>query len=248
MKMIKETVSKRYVFGFMDETGLLHSPITDRIFALGLIKLQHPKDLHRAIIDFKNKKKFHQEFHFTDVNSHNWRLYLEFIKLFFNACGSSFHALVFDKSKLDIKQFFRGNHEHAYNAYTAKLIAGALEKGEYIVIIADDVSTPKSDNFEKEVKKKVKLKTQRNALFGIVRVESHAVSEIQMVDVLLGLVGYAFKIKYGLLKEKRQSKLRLLKELQKVINIKTMAINLKKRIKGGGMFEIKEFTPLEIKK
>jgi len=248
MKLIKEVVNKQYVFGFMDETGLLHSPITDKVFALGLIKLQHPKDLHRAIINFKNKKKFHQEFHFNEVNNYNWRLYLEFVRIFFDASRASFHSLVFDKSKLDIKQFFKGNHDHAYNAYTAKLIAGALSKGEYIVVIADDVNTPKSDNFEKEVKKKVKNKVDRNALFGIVRVESHAVSEIQMVDVLLGLVGYAFKIKYGLLREKKPAKLRLLKEVQNLLGVKILAIDLKKKIKGGGAFEIKEFLPLEVKK
>lgn len=232
----------------MDETGLLHTPVTDRVFALGLLKLHHPSKLHREIINFKNKKQFHEEFHFNDVSNVNLSLYSEFIDMFFKVYGCEFHAMVFDKKELDISKFFKGNHANAYNAYVAKLVSDSLDKGEYIAVIADDVNTPKSDNFEKQVKQKVKQKSDRNALFGIVRVESHAVSEIQMTDVLLGLTGYAYKIRYGLIKGRRDSKLRLLKYLQKMLGVGGLSEGVEKRVKGGGRFVVKEFNPIKSKK
>ena len=229
----------------MDETGLLQTPKTDRVFALGLLKLHHPMHLHRAIIDFKNSKKFHGEFHFTNISGNNWRMYSELLDLFFTIPKCQFYSIVFDKGILDFETFFKGDHIHAYNSFVAKIISEALNKGEYIAIIADDVSTPKGDNFEKQIKKKVKQKAGRNALFGIVRVESHAVSEIQMTDVLLGLVGYAFKIKYGLIPNPSRVKVRLLRSFQEKLNIDFLAKALKKEIKGGGLFKVKEFLSLK---
>lgn len=248
MVITKTQISKKYLFGFMDETGLLHTPVTDRIFALGLLKLHHPSSLHREIINFKNKKRFYKEFHFTDVSERNWRLYSEFIDMFFNIYGCEFQAMVFDKKELDIKKFFKGNHANAYNAYVAKLVADSLSMGEYVAVVADDVNTPKSDNFEKQVKDKVKLKSKRNALFGIIRVESHAVSEIQMTDVLLGLVGYAYKIKYELIKGQREGKLRLLKHLQSWLKVEKLSDGMEKKIRGGGKFVVREFNPVVAKK
>jgi len=248
MVKTKAQINKKYLFGFMDETGLLHTPVTDRVFALGLLKLHHPSRLHREIINFKNKKRFHEEFHFTDVSDRNWRLYSEFIDMFFNVYGCEFHSMVFDKKELDIKKFFKGNHANAYNAYVAKLVTDSLDIGEYIAVVADDVNTPKSDNFEKQVKNKVKSKSKRNALFGIIRVESHAVSEVQMTDVLLGLVGYAFKIKYGLIKGKKAGQLRSLKHLQNLLKVKLLSDGVDKKIRGGGRFVVNEFNPVVVKK
>lgn len=234
--------SQKKLFGFMDETGLLHTPATDRIFALGLLKLECSSRFHREIINFKNRKRFHGEFKFVEVSDKNWRLYGYFLDIFFNILGGSFYALVFDKQYLDINKFFKGNHEKAYNSFVAKLIALGLDKSEYITILADDVSTPKSDNFEKQVKYKVKERLKRNALFGIIRVESHAVSEIQMTDVLIGLIGYAFKLKYHLIKKIDRGKLRLLKKLQTDLRIDFLSEGVDKKIRGGGKFFVKEFS------
>lgn len=54
-------------FGFIDEVGLLHSPKEDRVFGLGLLKIQHPSQVHREIIQYKNKINFHGEFKFSDI-------------------------------------------------------------------------------------------------------------------------------------------------------------------------------------
>jgi len=85
----------------------------------------------------------------------------------------------------------------------------------------------------------VREKIKRNALFGIVRVESHAISELQLVDVLLGSVGYAFKLKYNN-QPPSKGKLAVLKHIQNKLNINIMSESFKKR-KTGGHFEVVEF-------
>jgi len=234
--------SAKNTFGFMDEVGLLHSPHTERVFGLGLLKLHHPSELHRKILNYKNKTRFHSEFKFADVNNKNLKLYKGFIDLFFETKHSCFNCILFDKQNLDLKNHFKNNHYRAYNSFTGKLIAESLDTGEYIVVLADDLSTPKHDNFEKEVKHKVKLKARRNALYGICRLESHAVSELQMVDALIGTVAYAFKVKYGVAGSNRKSaKFRLLVHLQNKLNTDYLAESHDYKLKYGIKFKVNEF-------
>lgn len=231
-----------HAFGYLDETGLLHSPATDRVFGMGLIVSPNTRELHRAIINLKNKRRYHKELKFSEVTTQNLPVYLDLIDIFFACTNARFHALIIDKSQKPVLK--RGTHQSAYNKFAAELIADSVGKNkgtasEYITILADDISTRRDDKFEKVVRERIKTKHRRNALFGIARLESHAVSEIQMVDVLLGLVAYAFKIKYGLV-HGSGAQLRLLKHLQvklgKVFLAQTQQISLAR----GEIFEIIE--------
>jgi hypothetical protein len=105
---------KKYLFGFMDETGLLNSVVTERVFAIGLIKLHHPKDIHRENVSLKDRKSFHKEFKFTDITINNQKLYCDLIDIFFNGVECSFSCLVFDKTKLNLEKFFSGDYISAY--------------------------------------------------------------------------------------------------------------------------------------
>jgi hypothetical protein len=231
-----------HVFGFMDETGLLNTSPTDRVFGLGLLVCQNPRELHRAIITLKNKRRYHREFKFTDVTKQNLRVYLELIDIFFSCTNNRFHSLVVDKNNFKVK---KGQKPHiAYNMLAAKLISSAVDykKGkssEYITILADDVSTSKDDRFEKTIREAIKKKKRRNALFGICRLESHAVSEIQIVDVLLGLVAYSYKIKHGTIRGSG-AKLRLLKHLQRKLDISELSNNQSIKLRRGEVFEVTE--------
>lgn len=232
------------VFGYLDETGLLHTSATDRIFGMGLLVCPNPRELHRAIITLKNRRRYHREFKFSDVTKQNLPVYLDLIDIFFSCTNNRFHGLVVDKQTYKvIAKPGRGYHA-AYNKLAAKLVSGSIGKGrgkasEYITILADDVSTSKEDKFEKVIRETVKQKKRRNALFGIARLESHAVTEIQMVDVLLGLVAYSYKIKYGLVRGSGAS-LRLLKHLQKKLGIQDLSQAQTIKLSRGELFEIRE--------
>lgn len=233
------------LFGYLDETGLLHSPATDKVFGLGLIICHNPKKLHRDIINFRNKRKYYKEFKSTDIRTHNLPIYKELIDIFIHSGNVSFSSLLFDKKQLDLDKYFKGNYEKAYGVYVAKLIADALEEesskgSNYIVVLADDVSTSKDDRFEKVVKEKVKMRLRRNAVFGVARLESHAITEIQMTDVLLGIVAYAFKVKFGMVKGKG-AKLEMVKYLQNKLDIEKLSESQKIKKRGGLRFSVEEF-------
>jgi hypothetical protein len=229
------------VFGFMDEVGSIHSTKVDRVFGLGLIKVPRSNQLHRSISSFRNKKNFHGEFKFKDVDDRNLSLYKQLIDIFFASDNLHFGCIFFDKDKLDFDKYFKNNYYKAYNAFASKLISDLLDVSEYIAIVADDISTPKSDNFEKEMYDKVRLRTRRSALFGVCRLESHCVNEIQITDVILGTVAYDFKIKYGVVKPKRNAKFALVKHLRNHLNSASLSEPREFSLKRGVKFSIKEF-------
>lgn len=233
---------RRHVFGFLDETGLLHSPQTDRVFALGLLVCPNPRELHKAIVRLKNKRRYHREFKFSDVSKQNLRVYLELVDVFFDCISNRFHVVVVDKQHLKIPK--TTSTHTVYNRIAANLVADSIDRAskrqsEYMTILADDVSTSKDDKFERILRDEVKRKQRRNALFGIARLESHAVSEIQIVDVLLGTVAYAYKIKMGIIRGSG-AKLRLLKHLQRKLGIQIIAQEQTIKVKRGEMFEVIE--------
>lgn len=233
------------LFGYLDETGLLHSPATDKVFGLGLTICHNPKKLHRDIINFRNRRRYYKEFKSTDIRQQNLPIYKELVDIFFDSKHVSFSSLLFDKKQLDLNKYFKGNYERAYGVYVAKLIADALEEesgkgSNYIVVLADDVSTSKDDRFERVVKEKVKMRLRRNAVFGVARLESHAITEIQLTDVLLGIVAYAFKVKFGMVKGK-SAKLEMVKYLQKKLDIEKLSESQKIKKRGGLRFSIEEF-------
>src|SRR3989338_5252191 len=85
------------VFGFLDESGLLKSPMADKIFALGLLKLISPRYLHKKIVNLKNQMNFHEEFKFTKINNSSLKAYKKLIDNYFDTHFTSF-SLVFDKT------------------------------------------------------------------------------------------------------------------------------------------------------
>lgn len=233
------------VFGYLDETGLLHTSRTDRLFGLGLLICPNPRELHRAIIRLNNKRRYHNEFKFSDITKQNLPVYLELIDIFFDCTNNRFHVCLVDKQVVKVVSG-KGHHTAAYNKLAAGLVANAIDKGrgkasEYVTILADDVSTNKDDRFERVIRDTVRRKLRRNALFGIARLESHAISELQIVDVLLGLVAYSYKIKLGLVRG-GGAKLRLLKHLQKKLGITELSTEQVIRLRRGELFEVKEIT------
>jgi hypothetical protein len=233
---------RSHVFGFIDETGLLHSARTDRIFALGLLLSQNTRELHRAIINLKNRRNYHREFKFTDITSQNFLIYKELVDIFFNCTNNRFHCLIVDKNNFHT---IRNEKSHtSYNKLAASLIADSIDykrsrASEYITVLADDISASKDDRFEKIIRDTVKKKHRRNALFGIARLESHAVSEIQMTDVLLGLVAYSYKIRLGAAKGSG-AKLRLLKHLQRKLATSELSHEQSIKLARGEIFQVTE--------
>jgi hypothetical protein len=229
---------RRDLIAYLDETGVLNR-VSDKIFGLGLVMSPDINNLHRALINYRNRVRYYHEFKFKDVGTHNILYYINLINEFFNAPNSMFTCFVYDKASLVIT-----NYERAYNSFCGKLVADLIQSlgggyTDYLTILADDMSTSKANHFEREIKAKVKQKTRRSAVTSVVRLESHAVTEIQLCDVLLGTVAYAFKIEQGIVKPDK-AKLQLVKYLQKRLRIPILAITMDKKVKNGVRFKVTE--------
>jgi len=231
---------RSHIFGYLDETGLLHTPPTDRFFGLGLVIVQNPRQLHRAIIKLKNKQHYYKEFKFSNVNPRNLAIYKQLIDICFATHGLRFNSCIVDKTKLK-----KGHHVRTYNGYAGYLIANAIDQAdekvsEYITVLADDVSTNSiDDQFEKMVRARIKTVTRRNALFGICRIESHAVTELQICDVLIGAVAYAHKMQVGNVSTKG-AKAQIVKYIQTKINAFALTQDMNLHLRNSIMFCIKE--------
>lgn len=85
------------------------------------------------------------------------------------------------------------------------------------------------------VRNRIRLVTRRNALFGICRIESHAVTELQICDVLIGAVAYAHKMRVGSVST-RGPKAQLVKYLQQKLNVNSLSRNLDLHLHNGLVF------------
>lgn len=240
-KVLSGPKNKRNYIGYLDETGLLTN--SDRYFGLGLLTCLDINELHRRLIVFRNKSNYHKEFKFTHIGTHNILYYKDLLKEFFTIPNCSFVAAVYDKSNIKIK-----DSDKAYNSYCGQIISDHIKMletdktSDYFTLLADDISTPKHNRFEKEIRNKVKAKLRRNAINNIVRLESHAVTEIQLTDVLIGTVVYSYKVQMGLVKKPQNAKIQLVKHLQKLLHINKLSSPMETKVKNGIRFAIKEFN------
>jgi hypothetical protein len=209
--------------------------------------VQNPRKLHRNVIQLKDQQKFYREFKFRDINNHNLPTYKKLIDIIFGTQGLRFNCVIVDKSKRTAR-----HHVSSYNGYAGYLIANAIDQtdnnnvSEYITVLADDVSTNSiNDKFEKMVRDRMRKVTRRNALFGICRLESHAVTELQICDVLVGTVAYAHKMTAGSVST-RGSKAQLIKYVQKKLNTFSLSQNLDLHLHNGIMFCVTQKLSIKV--
>ncbi|MES2971753.1 MAG: DUF3800 domain-containing protein [Patescibacteria group bacterium] len=227
---------RSHIFGFLDETGLLHTPPTDRFFGMGLVIVQNPRQLHRSIVRFKDQKQFYKEFKFSEIKTANLATYKTLMDICFDTHSLRFNCYIVDKTARTTN-----HHIRSYNGYAGYLIAHAIDQAdekvsEYITVLADDVSTNSiNDRFESMVRERIRQVTRRGALFGICRLESHAVTELQICDVLVGAVAYAHKMGVGSVSTKG-AKAQLVKYIQKKLNVFSLSQDLNLHLRNGVMF------------
>lgn len=230
---------RRNLQGYLDETGLLHN--SDRFFGLGLLVSPNINKLHGEFLRLRNRMSFHNEFKFTEVTSNNILYYKDFISEFFKCPHNTFLGVIYDKDGIQIK-----DARKAYNSFCGSIIADYINKlsgadtTDYITLLADDISTPKDDHFEREITHKIKLKTRRQAVNSIIRLESHAVTEIQLCDVLIGAIAYSYKVKSHIIKRPNPEKLELVKHIQRRVGVPALSTSLNRRLNNDICFMVKE--------
>src|SRR3989338_13251 len=174
-------------FGFIDETGVLHSDAEQRFFGIGLLKCEDTSALYEELRILKNRvesklKKGNFEFKFSSITGGSYEFYYELINLYSKFARLQFCSLVLDKVNpaIKIEEVFPDTWE-AYIGYSKLLIKNNVKPNDSICIIADFLGKPKTSNkyYESEIRT---LPIVYNATV----LESHASLFIQLVDVLVG--------------------------------------------------------------
>lgn len=235
------------VWGYLDETGSLGSSMSG-VFGMGLLVTPSPRILHKRICDLRSELRYKGEFKFSNVRDTNLPLYKKLLNVYFESINARFTTNVYLRDNFESDLHKSGQIYKVYNRVSARLISSSLDKGnytqsDYIAVIADDISTQIDDNFEYEIRSYIKSKHRRNALFGMSRAESHAFAELQICDVLLGTVAYAFKLKHSLLETSpNPGKLGLVKHLQRHLGVDSLAEDVVVKRKYGHRFDICDKT------
>lgn len=232
------TTDIQTTFCFFDETGLLNSP-RDRFFGVGMIKIQHPEDLYLKMKELRDKLKFYDELKWSEIYTRNAPVMNQFIDLFFNYGEAQFSCYIFKKNDIDLNKHFKGNLYDAYQAFASMEVCANLNKNESAILIMDDLSTPISITFERNIKKRINTKFQRNAAYGVVRMYSKGVELIQLTDLLLGAVCYDFKRDAGLIPGPGVAKSSVLDHLKKKSKIKSLATDVNKNNINVWVFKVK---------
>lgn len=167
------------IFSFMDETGHLRR---DPHFLIGLVKIQRPGLFNDKLRRLRDKHKFYDEIKFEKMSNLRVKFYKEVINLFTRYENISYHAVIRKRKPLFKKPW------RIYNQMAVELIKDCIGGNEILCVWADDIVTPKEDDYEVFIKETINNYFKRLALFGICRIESRPVDLIQVADLIGGSI------------------------------------------------------------
>jgi len=170
--------------------------------------------LDKVLEQAKSTKSF--EMKFKSINQENQDLYIHILHKYFKQANYRFSAIVLDRQSPDFKPGGM-SHWDRYLNNAAMLIANNIKNvvnGEFVVI-ADQITQPENHNpYENYLCDKIrerlkKISMSEEALFGSIRIESHSATFLQLVDILVGAIGYDF---LGEDKERKVEFMKILRE------------------------------------
>lgn len=175
--------------GFLDETGAINS---DQIFGVGLLRVEEPSRLLRAIQKERDRAHWYREIKFSDLTLSSLGFFKRVVDVCFRFDSVSFYCFVADRAQDDpIARF--GSPWSAYGKLAEQLVVGALHRGELINILADNYSTPDSVLFEEDLKRSVNQRLNRLAVTSVCRLDSRCADGLQLADVLTSAVALEFR-------------------------------------------------------
>lgn len=172
---------------------------------VGMLKLA-TGTLSNEVNLFRERVRYYRTFSFGAVRDHNLKLYKQLVDIYFTVPYTSFSVFYHDK-----------------NYSLGQLIANNLNKQENIVaFVSSQYHRPAHRSSEEEAKEMVKKKMRRDALFGIHPISPRESSELQMAQVLLGIVSHAVSL-LDTDPIAKNAKFRLVKHLQRHLNTDKLA-------------------------
>ena len=163
--------------------------------SLGLIKcpLENTKDVSLRLKEIKQKHGLSYDFEmkWNKVSISKVNFYLDIIDYFFDDDDLMFRGLIADKSNLNHESYSQ-SHDDWYYKMIFLLMKPILSPQDKFRIYLDKKDTRSSDKVHKlhDVLCNNLYDFNRNIVERVQVIESHAVEQLQLADLLLGAVGY----------------------------------------------------------
>jgi len=154
------------------------------------------QDIKEAIKKLRDKYNLHGEFKWTRVSPSKLAFYLELIDLFFATDSMRFRCLVLPALQLDAIRFHSGDTELMFYKFYYQLLHHWIEDANTYRIFVDMKTNRIGGRLERL--REVLASANRFAFVEQIQaLPSNEVDLLQLVDVLIGAVGYRFHSRKG---------------------------------------------------
>lgn len=213
-------------FCFLDESGTLN-PKSQPYFTVGMIKCSQPYYLQQKIRYIRERNKFWWELKFSDLNKVKIKTALEILDALFKTRNIHFSSYSIDKKSEYFKNEFHSNPFIAYEQITKHLLRGNMRKNEVLIVLADNVITPKRNKFEVNVKNSINNKFQRLAIAGVCRLDSRSNDLLQLADLLIGSINYELLLKDKVIEKPSRYKKEFIDKLKSNLGVDKLTENFR---------------------
>lgn len=165
------------------------------IMTLGVVwcPLEKTREIATRIREFKVKHGFSADFEikWTKVSPAKTQFYLDIVDYFFDDDDLHFRGLIVDKAQLDHSRF-QQDHDDWYYKMIFLLLQTVFVPNAQFRIYLDKKDTRSANKVAKlhDVLCHNAYDFQRTMIERVQVIESHAVEQLQIADLLLGAVGY----------------------------------------------------------
>lgn len=208
-------------FCFLDESGNLGVK-NQPYFTVGMIKCSQPYYLQQKMRYIREKNRFYFEMKFGGLNKSKIGVALEMLDAFFDTKSISFCSYTIDKRSEYFKKEFHSDPFYAYEQVTKQLLSGSLRKSEVLIVLADNIVTPKRNQFEVNVKNHLNKNFNRLAIAGVCRLDSRTNDLLQMTDLLIGSINFELIRESGLNPSPSESKLKFVEKFKEYLGVDSL--------------------------
>ncbi len=208
-------------FCFLDESGTLDIK-TQPYFTVGMIKCSQPYYLQQKIRYIRESNMFWWELKFKNLNDAKLKVAFLILEALFNTRSIFYTSYSIDKRSKYFKNEFHSDPFFAYEQIASQLLEGNLRKNEVLIVLADNVVTPKRNKFEVNIKNNLNNKFDRLAIAGVCRLDSRTNDLLQLTDLITGSINYELLINDGVIPAPSAAKQEFVKKFKENLGIQTL--------------------------
>lgn len=208
-------------FCFLDESGTLDIK-TQPYFTVGMIKCSQPYYLQQKMRYIRESNNFWWELKFSNLNKAKLKIALLVLDILFNTRNIHYSSYTIDKRSKYFQKEFDSNPFFAYEQVAQHLLKGNLRKNEVLIVLADNVVTPKRNRFEVNIKNQINKQFKRLAIAGVCRLDSRTNDILQLTDLLTGSINYELLLKEKIISAPSEVKKEFVEKFKENLGISTL--------------------------